>query len=131
MSKLIITDGSKYLRCGDTMVVGVDWVLNNDITKTICGVQLDSIYVYEPIPFDVFMYCLSRVRCPNKIVESRGDRRGAFANLDGLWIGNEKVYNSGDRFDSSCVEGKWYSYWERDEVGQSCNPRIKVRSSDE
>ena len=113
-NKLIILHGDRYYYCGDTKVVGSDWVYSHDLTVTICCDCLSSLHIFKEIPFNVFMFCLSRMRSREAVVHKRGDKAGVFANLEGLWfdIDREQIIDWKDyQLDKKVIEDKWNEYW--------------------
>lgn len=112
---LIITEGSKYLRCGRVKVVGNEWTFSHDLRMTICCDCLTGLYIYEEIDFDVFRYCLSRIRSRERDFQKRIDKAEVFVNLEGAWFGKEQVISFWDidkGIDFEELESKWNGYWQ-------------------
>lgn len=113
MSKLIITEGGRIYCCGDTKVVGVEWVGSHDLTMKICCDQLSGIYVFKEIPFEVFRYSLPRLRGVKEIAKD-GNRTPVFANREGVYfsgkLGWKSSLDTGElRLD--VLEDMWNEFW--------------------
>lgn len=115
MSKLIIIEGKHIYYCGDTKVVGVDWIKNHDLKMNICCDQFSGIYIFKEIPFDIFRYSLSRLRGINEIAKD-GNRTPVFANREGVWFSG-KLWWKPDletgELHLDILEDMWNSFWRK------------------
>lgn len=113
MSKLIITEGERIYCCGDTKVVGVDWVYAHDLKMKICCDQLSGIYVFKEIPFDVFRYSLSRLRGIDKIDKDH-NRTPVFANRQGVYFSGKLGWQpdlEAEKLNLDELQSKWTEFW--------------------
>lgn len=115
MSKLIITEGERIYCCGDTKVVGVDWVSIHDLKMKICCDQLSGIYVFKEIPFNVFRYSLSRLRGVDVIAQD-GNRTPVFANRHGVYFSGRLGWHpdlDSEKLNLDELESMWNEFWRK------------------
>ena len=112
-NKLIITKGSHLYECDRTIIVGSEWVIENDLCNYICCAELSGIWIFDKIPTDSFLYSISRLRSPERHICKRGNnKRGVFMNLEGLWMGRECVTVFGEnRVSTENIKRAYEAYW--------------------
>ena len=115
---LIIIKGDFCYRAGRTFVAGDSWIRGDNLRMLICCACLSGVFIYTPILFEDFRYTLSRMRCPVKDIQKKGDMsKGVFMNMEGVWFGKEQVVDTKSfsdldfKIDLAELQNKYEGYW--------------------